>query len=435
MLRAFASLLFMGMLLLACEDEAPSRAGSLVTPVFGDPCLHDPCGGLGLCVEGDDGGPLCMCNPGYAGSQCERCEADFHRDARGRCVTDELCADQEANPCAPFGDCDDAQGVIACLCDPGYDGPRCTLCAPGYGRTDYGQCLQLVLGGRPGSDGGVVGAAGVGAASGPDAAIGPALMECPEFVCSDHGACRSVGEALVCECDRGYVGEHCTECDAYYHRNAVDDCVPDEICSASTCNKRGACSVQEGKAVCACDAGYTGVRCTTCSPGHHRDDDDACVVDDTCQSIAHAGVVDFDALAGYPTTTNTCTQADAQVIESVTLTSIAGDGTVWKCAASAWTGVPSPHVMLEAGKLGPARIAFSGPVSKLSFEYAAYSALALELRAGTEVLGTVTAPLRTKGTVALTLSAPARVVELWSTGSSTNVIAIDELAYEPAECP
>jgi len=117
----------------------------VIDPVFVEACRFSDCSGNGQCSAQRDGTPLCLCEVGYGGPQCDGCEAGFHRDSKQRCAPDRRCAEQTTNPCGLYGSCADQEGVIACHCDPGYEGPRCNLCANGYGRDAYGECLQLVI--------------------------------------------------------------------------------------------------------------------------------------------------------------------------------------------------------------------------------------------------------------------------------------------------
>jgi Laminin EGF domain len=120
----------------ACSDPEGTR---IVEPAYEDPCRFfgdDKCSGNGECHGNALGEPTCLCVPGYQGDGCELCEDGFHIDAQGRCVTDRGCAGQAEDPCGSDGKCVQQSGVLACACKPGYGGPRCTLCADGYARSD-----------------------------------------------------------------------------------------------------------------------------------------------------------------------------------------------------------------------------------------------------------------------------------------------------------
>ncbi len=565
------------------SDAAPKKA-AVVIPVFGDPCRNDPCAAHGACVPAKGGGPACMCDPGYGGTLCERCDTGFHLDAKNRCVPSKSCADQDPNPCAPHGSCNDSAGVIACDCDLGYAGPRCDLCASGYGHDTHGQCLQVVLGGDgpyeqtdagglseagaggtthlctgtscngrgvcDDADGSIKCSCNVGYASAPcskcdtgyhrdsleqcvpdqacaqnscgghgscDASSGLAACTCdagyagpscgvcaPGFhasaalcaldqqclgtTCASHGTCTESAGQTTCACGAGYASAHCDSCASGYHRDTLGACAANQVCSGTDCGVNGDCVDTTGVIVCACHAGYTGAACASCAPGFHTQGS-ACALDQMClptscsshatcdastgvvtcvcdpgyqgaacgsclsgyyldygtntclvfdckqNPITAPGVVTFEGIAGYPTASNTCVQTSLQNVPPATLTSIAGDGSVWTCAPSSWVQFSSKHVMLEAGTQGMARLQFAGPISKLTFDYGAYSAIAVQFLADGHMAGALSAPLMTKGTQSFTFQTPISVFELLSTSGSTNIVAFDNIAYEPPVCP
>jgi EGF-like domain/Laminin EGF domain len=364
---------------LAGCDDAGTRA-TLVTPVFGDPCLYASCSAHGMCVAAAGGGPSCLCEVGYAGPRCDDCEAGFHLDAKQRCVPDKLCALQDPNPCAPYGSCYDSDGVIACRCDVGYEGPRCTLCQSGYGRNEFGECLQLVLG------------AG-GSAGGPSVLLGGES--------APHGA-GAAPEPTPTE------------------NEPTDASLPDAAADGCAGGSRA-----DGAACGGCLTGYyLPYLSNTCVP-----------LDCRSNPIKGPATVAFDGDASYPTADSTCFQSKAQQVDSLTVTSIGGDGTVWTCAPSAWVHFSTNHVLVEAGAQFPGRLTFAGPVTKLSFEYGAYSALDLSLLADGVPVGTLAATNRATGSQSFTFATPITVFELLSKNASTNHIALDNVVFEPPACP
>jgi hypothetical protein len=209
---------------LACGDSPPTTA-QFITPVFGNQCAHSNCSGQGECMPNDDVqiGPTCQCNSAYAGANCERCAAGYHRDANQDCVLDRLCKDQPKNPCGAHGTCTDGDGVIFCGCDLGYEGPRCTLCASGFGRSAEGDCLQQVI------------------LNGKTVSLPP---KCNTNSCNSHGQCRELDTTFECDCYAGYEGRHCEECSSGYEvAPGVDRCEPSTGCTAPKC---GGCIVFDG---------------------------------------------------------------------------------------------------------------------------------------------------------------------------------------------
>jgi hypothetical protein len=209
---------------IACGGGEAATTATLVSPTFGDQCLDFGCSGQGVCVARDAAlGPTCECAPGYAGKQCETCGAGFHRDAKDHCVPDKRCADQATDPCGIHGDCNDDSGVVACVCERGYEGARCTLCIPGYEADEFGDCLQKVR-----SDGRTV--------------VVPAT--CVADACHGHGQCHDLAGLIECDCYPGYEGGRCDACANGYNRPVgIDRCVPSASCNASSC---GGCVVFDG---------------------------------------------------------------------------------------------------------------------------------------------------------------------------------------------
>jgi hypothetical protein len=273
-------------LLAACGDDAPSSA-TVLEPSFGDACAYEHCSEHGQCMAAPGGGPMCLCNVGYGGSKCTHCESGFHLDAKGRCAPDRSCAEQDTDPCGAHGSCDDSDGVIMCGCDPGYEGPRCTLCSSGFGRGDFGECLMLVLDGTGGS-------------TAPPPAIEPPAMQpgtaepppapalCTTASCNGNGACDGETGRIVCTCEAAYSGARCASCAANYRRDSHDACVPFDKCTAGACGDHGRCDDATGLIACTCDPGHAGDTCGECAPGFHASGMD-CVLDQECLPSSCAG--------------------------------------------------------------------------------------------------------------------------------------------------
>lgn len=472
----------------ACTEEKPAGVRTL-DPSFGDPCRYEECSGSGACVEASSGGPSCACDDGYAGPHCDRCAPGHHLDSKDRCVPDRSCDDAEVDPCGLHGSCDDRLGVIECVCDPGYEGPRCTLCANGHGRDDDGDCLPLVLGSGgkpigppddPGQDDGHAPDGGV-----PDPGSAPPSA-CEQDTCRGHGSCDEIGADVRCLCEAGYTGARCESCGPGYARSG-DECQPIESCYELAC-EYGECDDQLGLALCTCDGGYAGRACDRCAVGFHEGAGGRCVADQTCTAtscaatadcdddggspvctcksgyagalcdacapnhyrhyasgtckpfdcrqnpIEAAATIDFETWSHFPSPANNCASNASIGDDDVTMFSIQGDGAVWTCAPSTQYALTTRHVMLEAGVLGPAQIAFAGQVSSLSFDYAGYSAVAVEFFADGARVGALTAPRRTGGLVSFDFAAPISLFEIRST-SATSQVALDDLAYAPPPCP
>ncbi len=413
--------LVLAVLLVACDD-VPSRV-SVIDPVFVEACRFSDCSGNGQCSAQADGSPVCLCEVGYGGAQCDGCDGGFHRDSKQRCAPDRRCAEQATNPCGLYGSCDDQQGVIACHCDPGYEGPRCNLCAKGYGRDAYGECLQLVISDGNLSDGGVTTPGKPG--------------KCAANACSGHGDCDDASGQAVCQCSPGYALPDCGSCTAGFHAENGKVCKGDQECLPSTCSGQGTCVMLGNAISCACNEGYAGARCESCEAGYHRDGTGACVNDPVCTSnaVGTPTRLDFESFTTFPEFENNCISGVMLDTARLALTSIAADGDVWACAANTVYGLSTKHVFLEAGTLGPAQLIFGGPVSQLSFDYGARSALALEVLADGKAVATLTAARRTHGSQMFTFDPPVKLVELRSLNQNTHQIGIDNIVYTLSTCP
>ncbi len=131
---------------------------------------------------------------------------------------------------------------------------------------------------------------------------------CPASVCTDHGTCTYQSTYPTCACAEGYSGLACTRCADGFHRDATDHCVADEQCTAESCATTGSCSVDTGRTSCACQLGFGGARCDTCRAGYHAIDDGGCALDESCRSTscsqagtctADAGRVSCECAAGH----------------------------------------------------------------------------------------------------------------------------------------
>lgn len=119
---------------------------------------------------------------------------------------------------------------------------------------------------------------------------------CPASICTDRGTCTYQSTYPTCACSEGYTGVACTRCAEGFHRDATDSCVADEQCSASSCAATGSCAVELGKVDCSCQLGFGGLRCDSCRAGYHSLDDGGCGLDEACRttSCSQAGTCSAD---------------------------------------------------------------------------------------------------------------------------------------------
>ncbi|XP_048171525.1 laminin subunit beta-2-like isoform X3 [Corvus hawaiiensis] len=268
-----------------CDHCAPGSYG--FGPLGCSPCTCSPEGSVSqLC---DEVSGQCRCQPGTVGRQCDQCQpghwgfpacrpcqcnghAEECDPRTGTCLrcrdhTDgrhcERCQDgyygnpvlgsgQQCRPCPCPGypgtrhyhgsacHADDKTHHIVCLCAPGYAGPRCDRCSPGYF-------------GAPEMEGGVC-----------------RPCQCNNNIdASDPEGCDPrTGQCLRCLYHTA--GPHCAQCRPGYYGNALQ-----RSCRRCGCDPRGTlashctngtCSCDRGTGACACRPNVVGKSCDRCAP-------------------------------------------------------------------------------------------------------------------------------------------------------------------------
>jgi hypothetical protein len=189
--------------------------------VFEQICQPQTCSGGGTCSSAS-GMPVCTCLTGYTGQFCESCATGFVRSASsGGCEAAQTCA---PDSCSATEVCDDSTGSIVCACQPGYAGPGCTLCYPGYHQEPV--------------DGGMGTTLGVGIVCALDQQC--TATSCGTGVCDD-----GTGIVTCSSCAPGWSGSHCE--------------VGQNACGTD-CNT-GACINLQSSYVCLCTDGTWGQSC------------------------------------------------------------------------------------------------------------------------------------------------------------------------------
>ncbi|XP_041871749.1 laminin subunit beta-2-like isoform X3 [Corvus kubaryi] len=268
-----------------CDRCAPGSYG--FGPLGCSSCTCSPEGSVSqLC---DEVSGQCQCQPGTVGRQCDQCQpghwgfpacrpcqcnghAEECDPRTGTCLrcrdhTDgrhcERCQDgyygnpvlgsgQQCRPCPCPGypgtrhyhgsacHADDKTHHIVCLCAPGYAGPRCDRCSPGYF-------------GAPEMEGGVC-----------------RPCQCNNNIdASDPEGCDPrTGQCLRCLYHTA--GPHCAQCQPGYYGNALQ-----RSCRRCGCDPRGTlashctngtCSCDRGTGACACRPNVVGKSCDRCAP-------------------------------------------------------------------------------------------------------------------------------------------------------------------------
>lgn len=208
-------------------------------------CLPTTCAGHGTCRDTNGEISCTNCDDGYVGDFCNECDDGFH--AMGsNCEANKACA-EDGSSCNSHGDCHDANGVVSCdNCDDGYTGDYCDEC--------------------------------------------DANADDP---CGDHGQCNDDNRSAMCVCDAGYAGDDCTDCAPGFHKDS-GTCVLDSQCLATSCNGHGDCSVVDGVVTCTdCDEGYEGTFCHECDEGAT----DPCGDHGSCDDASGTAVCDCSS--GY----------------------------------------------------------------------------------------------------------------------------------------
>ncbi|PKN22320.1 MAG: hypothetical protein CVU65_15270, partial [Deltaproteobacteria bacterium HGW-Deltaproteobacteria-22] len=236
--------------------------------VLDEQCMPNTCSGHGECTL-TLGVVSCACAPGYTGSNCQECAADFHRNAENACVADVACP---VGYCGDHGTCVDTTGVPVCTCAIGYTGTTCNACYPGYHDNGSGVCVLD--------------------------------EQCMPNTCSGNGVCTVTLGVVSCACAPGYSGSNCQDCAADFHLNAAGLCVADENCvDSDPCGAHGTCVDTTGIIVCECAIGHTGTTCESCYPGYEMCGD-ACVILWTDEE--HCGACDNTCATGATCSAGAC---------------------------------------------------------------------------------------------------------------------------------
>ncbi|XP_068161173.1 laminin subunit alpha-5 isoform X2 [Antennarius striatus] len=179
----------------------------------------------------------CLCLPGYAGSNCERCAPGYYGNPMvlgSKCQPCHCHGNTDSNML--FTDCHSLTGQ--CLgCMHNTAGPHCGVCAPGY----YGDAITA--------------------------------KNCTKCNCSPCGTESCDPHTGQCRCKDGVMGPQCERCeDGMYGFDSCSGCLHCD-CDASAALVQP-CDPQSGE--CACQAGVNGPNCKQCAPGYWDYGPDGC---------------------------------------------------------------------------------------------------------------------------------------------------------------
>lgn len=95
-----------------------------------------------VCVEAP-AGARCECVKGYAGASCTSCAQGFREDeSTGICLPS--CEGSLEAMCGEHGQCDDSVGFASCVCDLGYAGSDCEQCASEFSLAAGDTCQRTL---------------------------------------------------------------------------------------------------------------------------------------------------------------------------------------------------------------------------------------------------------------------------------------------------
>ncbi|XP_057256839.1 laminin subunit alpha-5 isoform X1 [Pezoporus wallicus] len=179
----------------------------------------------------------CLCKPGYAGPNCERCAPGYYGNPLVIGSSCQPCdCSGNTDPNMLFSSCDSLTGTCT-GCMHHTAGARCQLCAPGY----YGDAV--------------------------------AAKNCTQCSCSPCGTDSCHPQTGQCFCKPGVTGQHCDRCEEGYY--GFEGCSGCRRCDCDVGSVGSNCHAQTGQ--CSCLPGVSGSRCHQCAPGYWGFSESGCM--------------------------------------------------------------------------------------------------------------------------------------------------------------
>ncbi|XP_034151886.1 laminin subunit alpha-5 isoform X3 [Esox lucius] len=185
-----------------------------------------------------DGSGICLsCQHNRAGDHCEKCQGGFHgnNSLDGHALSCDSCPCplQVASNNFAVG-CLEKPNRMQCLCMPGYSGPKCERCSPGF----YGNPMV----------------------------IGSTCQPCNCHDNTDPNMLFSDCDGLTGECHscmHNTAGTHCEICAPGFYGDAITA----KNCTRCSCSPCGTASCDPHTGQCHCKPDVTGPRCDQCIDG------------------------------------------------------------------------------------------------------------------------------------------------------------------------